>query len=157
MGMSGPRILKMSLRSGLKVGGGGWGSGKYRATKKHIGAKDECNDNHGRSSRVIALHEHSRQFTQTSKSQIGQVSPESPSTFDDEPVSQDPMNDGVLVFNNLSGKASKGGPEDLQGIFGIGGNPKEVDDTGQNQEVAEDLNVTSEFPEGFVEERSSHV
>ena len=93
-----------------------------------------------------SFHDLGGQFTETSDRQIDEITLECPQLPFHKPVFQCSMDNGVLIFHNLSAPPAKCGGKDLEGIVRIGSAPHKIVDACQDQKDPQNLNITPSGP-----------
>ena len=100
------------LREAVRVWGVALGNEDF-SPRNDVRAEKQADHDHGRTRGMKAGHDLIDGFAQTRHEQVGQVSPQGPSSPPPKPVSDRPMNDRVLIFDEDTGPACERRSEDF--------------------------------------------
>ena len=109
--------------------------------RNDVRAEKQADHDHRCTRGVKTGHDLIDGFAQTRDEQVGQVSPQGPSSPVPKPVADRPMDDRMLIFDEDAGPASERRSEYFQGIMRVGKNPDEIGDSRDHEQDSQDPDV----------------
>ena len=128
------------LRDAVRLLGVTFGS-KDLSSGNDVRSEKQADHDHGHTRGMNAEHDLIHGFAQTRNEQVRQISPQSPLSPVPKAISDHPMNDRMLIFDEDTGPATERRAEDLEGIIRVGKNPKEIGDSRDHEQDPQDPDV----------------